>query len=229
MKKLTALDKNEIYRYLGYDALTHTLTPAVEELVEEGIAEILRAAEPRSICSPLLPLKREEDKLWAGGLPLEGKDIAAHLEHCTQAVLLAVTVGAEVDALIRRAQAADMAKAVALDAAANAAAEAAAQAAEEELRARLAPEGLYVTGRYSPGYGDLPIGIQRELLRLTDAPRKIGLSVTQNNIMTPRKSITAVMGAADIPVKGKLAGCGSCALREKCLFRKRGTTCAISN
>lgn len=228
--EIPALDKNGVYRYLGYDPRSHTITPDIARMAEECIKEAQAAARPKAVFSPLLPLRRTGQGIAVGesGLCLPGKDIFLHLEHCTQAVLLAVTAGAPLDALIRRQEALNMAKAVVLDAAASVAAETAAEKAEEELRLRLREKGRYLTGRYSPGYGDLPVGVQGELLRLLDAPRKIGLSVTASGIMTPRKSITAVLGVADIPVTGKLAGCATCVLRDKCLFRKRGTTCVIS-
>lgn len=229
MSMAMELDRREIYRYLGYRPDSHTLTAPMEELVERGIVQVLETASPRVVSSQPLPLEQEADGLTAAGFYLEGRDISRHLEHCTQVVLLAVTLGAPLDAMIRRAEVTDMAWAVVLDAVSNVAVETAAQQTEETLRKQLEQEGRYLTGRYSPGYGDFPISVQHELLRLLDAGRKIGLSVTQSHIMTPRKSITAVMGIAEIPVKGHLAGCGSCVLRQTCLYRKRGTTCAISD
>ena len=53
-----------------------------------------------------------------------------------------------------------------------------------------------------------------------------GLCVTDTNLMTPRKSVTAILGVSGHPVKGKLAGCGHCVLRTRCEYRKRGKTCA---
>ena len=84
---------------------------------------------------------------------------------------------------------------------------------------------MYLTIRYSPGYGDFPLSFQKEILDFLDAYRKIGLSVTPNYIMIPRKSITAVLGISNFNVKGKLAGCNQCVLKEKCNYRKRGMTC----
>lgn len=43
--------------------------------------------------------------------------------------------------------------------------------------------------------------------------------------MIPRKSITAVLGISDHPVKGKLATCNECVLRDKCELRKEGGFC----
>ena len=223
--ELTALNKAQVYRWVGYRADSHTITPAMDEMVEDCMAEVLKIARPRAVFSPLLPIEGEAGRYGAAGLPLTGRDMGKHLDHCTHVVLLAVTLGAQLDMLIRRTEAVDMARAVVLDSAANVAIEEAAQQAEDEMRGVLAGEGRYLTGRYSPGYGDYPISVQKELLRLTDAGRKIGLSVTPSHIMTPRKSVTAVLGVAEIPVKGHLAGCRNCVLKQTCLFRKRGTTC----
>ena len=63
-------------------------------------------------------------------------------------------------------------------------------------------------------------------LAALDTARRAGLCVTENNLMTPRKSITAILGVSDHPVRGHLAGCGHCVLRTRCEYRKRGITCA---
>lgn len=221
--------KEQVYRWLGYRADSHTLTAELDAMVEDCMREVQEQSIPRVVFSTPLPIERGEMGLHAADLPLIGQDMEKHLENCDHVLLLAVTLGTQLDMFIRRTEAVDMARAVVLDAAASVAVEEAAQRAEEELREHLARQGRYLTGRYSPGYGDYPISVQKELLRLTDAGRKIGLSVTKTHIMTPRKSITAVLGVADIPVKGHLAGCGHCVLRKTCLFRKRGTSCVVSD
>ena len=86
-------------------------------------------------------------------------------------------------------------------------------------------QGLYLTGRYSPGYGDWPIAVQPRLAAVLDTPRRIGLYVTDTFLMLPRKSVTAVLGAGRAPVSGQRAGCAHCALRDKCEYRKRGESC----
>ena len=142
------------------------------------------------------------------------------------ALLLAVTLGPGVDAQIRRAGVGDIAAGVASDALGSALAEQAAEAAEAELRQWAARQGKYLTGRYSPGYGDWPLAVQPLLAAALDTARRAGLCVTENNLMTPRKSITAILGVSDHPVRGHLAGCGHCVLRTRCEYRKRGITCA---
>lgn len=68
--------------------------------------------------------------------------------------------------------------------------------------------GRYLTGRYSPGYGDWPITVQPLVAAALDTARRAGLCVTDSNLMTPRKSVTALLGVSDHPVRGHLAGCG---------------------
>lgn len=165
------------------------------------------------------------DSLTAAGI-LAGEDVAKHLEGCTAALLLAVTLGPGVDAQIRRAGVGDIAAGVASDALGSALAEQAAEAAEAELRQWAARQGKYLTGRYSPGYGDWPLAVQPLLAAALDTARRAGLCVTENNLMTPRKSITAILGVSDHPVRGHPAGCGHCVLRTRCEYRKRGITCA---
>ena len=108
----------------------------------------------------------------------------------------------------------------------SALAEQTADAAEAELRQLAAAEGTYLTGRFSPGYGDWDIAVQPLVAAALDTARRAGLCVTDTNLMTPRKSVTAILGVSDHPVKGHLAGCGHCVLRTRCEYRKRGKTCA---
>jgi cobalamin-dependent methionine synthase I len=115
---------------------------------------------------------------------------------------------------------------VASDALGSALAEQMADAAEAELRQWAAGQGRYLTGRYSPGYGDWPITVQPLVAAALDTARRAGLCVTDSNLMTPRKSVTALLGVSDHPVRGHLAGCGHCVLRTRCEYRKRGITCA---
>lgn len=208
------IDLGQAARYMGAkDGGDETL----RALLERWAPPLRAAAAPRAVWlrAPVGAL----GDLW------QGSDIQRHLAGCTEAVLLAVTLGPGADAQIRRAGVGDVAAGAASDALASVLAEQAAEAAEARLRALAAAEGLYLTGRYSPGYGDWPIGVQPRIAALLDTPRRIGLCVTDTCLMLPRKSITAALGLSRTPVTGRRAGCAHCALRDKCEYRKRGETC----
>ena len=51
-----------------------------------------------------------------------------------------------------------------------------------------------IHARFSPGYGDLPLDFQREIFRTLDCPRRIGLSLSESLLMSPSKSVTALIG-----------------------------------
>ena len=234
LAKPESIDIRQAARYFGArgEADSATLT-----LLEKCAAPLLAAATPRAVW-----LEADVESLTQAGI-LKGEDIFRHLEGCSEAVLLAVTVGPGVDGQIRRAGVGDIAAGVASDAIGSVLAwcprwqpswqnrcsvlaEQAADAAEAELRQWAAEQDKYLTGRFSPGYGDWPIGVQPLVAAALDTARRAGLCVTENDLMTPRKSVTALLGLSDHPVKGRLAGCGHCVLNTRCEYRKRGKTCA---
>ena len=153
---------------------------------------------------------------------LEGFSIQKHLEGCRQAAVMAVTLGAGIDVLLRREQVRDMASAVIIDCGASLYIEEACDIFAEVIRTET---GLFTTSRFSPGYGDYPLYCQEDVLRYVDGQRKIGINITDDYLMVPRKSVTAVVGLADHPVAGRLATCGECVLKDKCTLRKEGKYC----
>ena len=159
----------------------------------------------------------------------QGEDIRRHLSGCEKCVWICLTLGGQVDRMLRAAGVSDMWQCTLLDAAASCLIEQCADEAEEELRAAYHGRGLFLTKRFSPGYGDFPISVQPEVLRLTNAEKRIGLTVTESCILVPRKSITAVCGVSSVPAEGALAGCEHCALRETCQRRKEGNPCGRQN
>ena len=217
VEKPEQIDLAQAARYFGARGEPDDRTMT---LLETCAMPLLAAATPRAVW-----LEADTAALAEAGI-LRGGDVMKHLENCPQAVLLAVTLGPGVDAQIRRAGVGDIAAGVASDALGSALAEQTADAAEAELRQLAAAEGTYLTGRFSPGYGDWPIGVQPLVAAALDTARRVGLCVTENDLMTPRKSVTALLGLSDHPVKGHLAGCGHCVLNTRCEYRKRGKTCA---
>lgn len=149
-------------------------------------------------------------------ISLSGRDIAAHLAGCSHIVLMCTTLGAEVDALIRRTEVGDLSGAVMLDALAGAAVEQACGLCEEEIRA--AHPGYFTTWRFSPGYGDFPLEVQGEFLRALDAGRRIGLTANKQSLLIPRKSVTAVVGLSKNELEKSRLGCASCRKRETCII-----------
>lgn len=164
-------------------------TEALRRRAEEAVLGAKRAAVPQALWRQF-DLVREGDSLSLGGtaVALPGADIAAHLCGCRSCVVFAVTLGLRTERYLA-GLAADPAAALYADTACSLLIEEAADLAEGGLPP-------HITWRYSPGYGDLPLTLQGKLLSLLDAPRQLGLTLTDSGLMLPRKSITAIVGCA---------------------------------
>lgn len=204
--------KKEALRYLGYRGKEPD--EATAELVERGYAELNAAASPRDI-HKLVDIEEAE-------FLLKGGDIRGHLRDSRRVIFFAATLGSEADRLIRTAEVRNMAYALVLDALASAMTEAYCDELEERLHSET--DG-YFTWRFSPGYGDYPIDVQPDIIRFLNADKLIGLTVTESNILIPRKSVTALIGVSDTEQSKGVRGCAACSMRERCTYRSSGSTC----
>lgn len=154
------------------------------------------------------------------GVPLIGNSIRELLADCRRAIVMAATVSAEADRLISRVSVSDMAGALAVDCLCSAAIEQVCDLAEEEIFSQTTAENR--TMRFSPGYGDLPIDIQEELLRYLNAQRRIGLTCGESRMLMPTKSVTAIIGISDAPMQKQKSKCDTCSMRESCSLKNCG-------
>lgn len=220
---MPAVPVDQALRYLGVKG------PPPKDLLEETqqiCGRLQDLCRPRYACRRVRLERPGLPVLAPWGLKLPGEDMSSLLKDCAGCVVFALTLGEEPEAWMRRAALSSAAKALVIDACASAACEAACDLLQNQLEARFcAPEGLFATDRFSPGYGDLPLSVQPALLELLDAQRQCGLTLTESCMMIPRKSVTAVFGLADRPQGKRAQGCGVCALRQNCSYRKAGITC----
>ena len=215
--ELVSIPLREALHYLGWRGtpVDAPLLAQIRDLCDLAVREVRpRMAERRF---PLAP----DGSLAGTSMTPKGNDVRAILAPCREAVLLAATLGAESERLLLRMQAKDAAQALLLDAVLSAAIEAVLDAREEALRGELAAQGRYLTDRFSPGYGDMPLAQTREICEVLGAQRAIGLTVSAGGVMIPRKSVTAILGISDVPVARRPAGCEGCAARETCALRRR--------
>ena len=142
------------------------------------------------------------------------------LADCREAVLLAATLGADSERMLLREQTKDPTNALILDAVLSSAIEAVCDQLEAELRDKAVKDGLFLTDRFSPGYGDMPIAQSKAICEVLNTGRTIGLTVSQSGILMPRKSVTAVMGVSGTAVQLRKKGCEGCSARQTCAFAR---------
>jgi hypothetical protein len=178
--------EREILRYAGCreaDEETRALLRScLEEVKDQFIFQV---------CYCRLPLHTEGDDCDLGAFRVSSKALAAHLKGCEEVLVLAATVGVGIDRLIAKYAALSPSRALMLQAIGTERIEALCDrfckdwetANEETLRVR-----------FSPGYGDVSLSVQKDLFAVLDCGRKMGLSLRESLLMTPSKSVTAFVG-----------------------------------
>lgn len=152
--------------------------------------KVLTAAARCSVCAHKIPVLLEPpDRCHLGPLTLSSRGLHQVLTGCNEALVFAATLGPEVDRLLSREALFSSAGQFITDALASALVEALCDAAEARLCA-----GRAHRPRFSPGYSDLSLAVQQELLTFLHADRTIGIHLTDSTLMIPTKSVTAIIG-----------------------------------
>ena len=151
-------------------------------------------------------------------MDFESEQLARNLRSCDQVILFAATLGSAADTVIRRASLLDMSRSVVMQATAAAMIEAYCNEVQAEIREEMRSRGLYLRPRFSPGYGDCPLSLQRDITRMLDTPKQIGLTTTEDNLLVPMKSVTAFIGLSENELSCHKQGCESCT-KTDCAFR----------
>lgn len=207
----------EAVRYLGYGR--NAADEKTLALIEETFADLERTVSPKSVWR-IFDLEQTEDgRNIIGNMEIESRSLTRNLKGCAKAVLFGATLGAATDRLITRVSLSDMAKAVVLQSCAAALLEEYCDERQLAIGAELEKEGLYLRPRFSPGYGDFDITYQQPLMRMLDCAKTIGLTMTDSFMMTPTKSVTALIGASLVKERCPVAGCEACG-KTDCEYRR---------
>lgn len=192
IKKMT--DENKALIYLGYRG--SDIPEDVRGLIDFCEKKVDETAEEKYVYKKFR-LTRDDDGIsFAGtGLYVVSRNLSDVLKDCEEAYLLAVTLGIGADTLIRKYMVSEPEKGVLLDSLFSVKADKLADKAQQEI------EGLCkrsLSFRFSPGYGDLPLECQNDIIDILDTRKRIGLFVTSSQMMTPTKSVTAILGVKNI-------------------------------
>ena len=215
-----SLNKSEILRYLGHT--NQTIDNNMEQLLDACINEITEISQKRFVYQTYAIEKSNQVLAFKDTtLSMDSKDIANHLAQSDQCTLMAASLGLEVDRRIAYYGKFDMTRSLILDACASTAIEALCDEVEEKVRLEALEQGYNITSRFSPGYGDLPITLQKDFANVLNTYAKIGLTVNESSIMLPRKSVTALIGWQKEKCTTTVNKCNLCP-KKNCLYRKGG-------
>lgn len=185
-----AVNEQEILRYAGYPV--KDMDEELRHLLDQVREELLYAFSYQ-VCYRRMEITWQEDQPL---LPFSvtSQDLAKCLRGSREIILFAATVGLEIDRYIARYQRISETKALLLQAYGAERVECLCNAFCQEIKEEEAAQGGTVTARFSPGYGDLPLQVQKDVFRLLDCNRQIGISLNDSLLMTPSKSVTALFG-----------------------------------
>lgn len=207
----------EAIRYLGYGKTSVDETTL--SLIQESLEELEKISQPKYIYRIFELSLPKENELQICNLHIKSKNLYKNLYGCEQVVLFGTTLGSIVDRKLHAYELTDIAKAVVMQACAAAMLEEYCDEMQEKIAQQLAEESMYLRPRFSPGYGDFSILHQRDILDMLDAPKRIGLTMTDAYMLAPTKSVTAVIGVSNTKEPCRQKGCEECT-KADCLYRR---------
>lgn len=126
--------------------------------------------------------------------PQKSENLKKNLRNCDKFVMFAATIGAGMDRLIRRYEVADAAKGVLLQGLGAERVETLANAFNKAVSDAALEHGYKTHPRFSPGFGDLTVAVQKDFLGVLDAGRRMGITISESCLMAPSKTVTAIIG-----------------------------------
>ena len=216
------VDMDETYRYMGFARSVVLgkdggIPQDIQELVSSCVQQMHSTLKAQSVytCLPLeidFPAETTGETTDSAGeqksegLPLikigsiqfESKYLARNLAGCSKVILIASTIGPVADNLIRRFTKLDAAKAAIMQAAGAMFIESYLGSFNAQLEKEAEEQGFKLHSRFSPGYGDVSLEIQRHFFSILPCTQRIGLTLTNSLVMAPEKSVTAFIGMEPI-------------------------------
>ncbi len=195
------IDPKEVAVYLGYySAETDDNT---KTLIAECTEEFLKAADFRACYAEVDVNTNSEIDLGNGKIICIS--LKKNLDGCEKAYVFAATTGIESHRLIERNFIISPLKGMVTDCVGSAAIEAFCD------KINLSFENCeYLRPRFSPGYGDMPLECQKDIVDFLQTKKNIGMSLTESLMMVPVKSVTAIIGIGKEKNKCTGPGCMIC-------------------
>ncbi len=190
MSSLT-VKKSEIYRYLGYTS-SASKEEGIDTIVNEILANVLQNSRPK-VCYKRFSLNVAKE-IDFGFMKICSKDLHTNLEGCKEAIIFAATIGLYTDIQIKRESIMSPARACVYQAVGAAVIEAVCDEFNEWIRIKELAFQNKLKPRYSPGYGDVSLEVQKDIFRELDCAKMAGITLSDSLHMIPEKSVTAMIG-----------------------------------
>ncbi|MBO5211927.1 MAG: Vitamin B12 dependent methionine synthase activation subunit [Clostridia bacterium] len=163
---------------------------SMQQLIRECINTVYDNASLRAVYTVgNIDINKDENIIDFGYMRLKSCNLRVNLADCNKAFVFVATLGIEIDRIIERYSKVLQTKALICDTVALFLIEAFCDYIEALLTKRIKSKK-----RFSPGYGDLDITCQRDIIQNLDTARRIGVTLTDSCMMIPTKSVSAIIG-----------------------------------
>lgn len=187
--KVPPFCEKEMLRYAGCKSSDDELLQLLRACIQE-----VRGKLTYKVCYRELPVTITEESCDFDCMRIQSKNLAKNLQDCRIAIIFAATLGVEIDRLIAKYGRISPTKALMFQAIGAERIEALCDAFCEDIAKE---KNMALKPRFSPGYGDLPLEIQKDIFQILDCPKRIGLSLNDSLLMSPSKSVTAFVGIVE--------------------------------
>lgn len=177
------INQNELAQRLG---VSRTYSDSIIEQCKKKLINLIdyKCAYVR------IPVDMTDENICDFGfMRVESRNLYKNLSGCKEVFAMALTAGIAVDRELAKLRITSQAEYFVTDAIASAAIDSFADYAVKKIRGN-----LRTPPRFSPGYGDFSLSFQKPFLERLDAQGLLGITLSTSYLMTPMKSITAIMG-----------------------------------
>ena len=204
--------KENALKYLGY--LDNQVDSNTEILLNECLKE-LEQVTPKFMYQRYT-LNHHPLTIKELNLTINYPDLIDLFDSCDRIVIIACTLGLQLDQQLRYYSKINLTKMTVMDALASSYIEI--KCDEYEAKQNFGKR----TFRFCPGYGNVPLELNKNLANALNCSKHIGLTVQESNLLLPQKSMIGLIGLGDEKLTKH---CFSCVNKENCMYRKRGQRC----
>ncbi len=184
------LTKEMVLRYLGYKGQDISY---IGDITNETISEVRKIVSPKFLIDyQQISTSNNNSIELKNGLILNGNAISKRLYNCQKAGIILATIGIAFDKRLFSLQHTQPTKSIIFDATGSAYIE----AIVDKLNTQIKNDNpdYDITKRFSAGFGDLPLITNKHIIEIYDASRRLGITINNAFLMSPTKSVTAIIG-----------------------------------
>ncbi len=190
---------------------------------DENIIKLLNSCKKEAweklsykVCYIELDVKTDGVICDFGVFKVRSRDLSKNICGCERAILFSATVGIEIDRLIAKYGRISPTKALMFQAIGAERIEALCNAFCGDIENE---KNVHMRPRFSPGYGDLKLLVQKKVSEILNLSKNIGVTLNDSLLLSPSKSVTAFVGITQEEETNMPKKCANCEKKD-CMFKE---------